>query len=193
MYVSPLLRPVSGLAQALALNAAELDNKQKFAQLHALKKDVPFGRGPAELAPQAYDDPHPEAAAWQRNVAGFLRQFHSVVRSVNPYNDHRFFVHAPVLNSGWAEAPEAARFTTLHIGFDEALAVAQALVAPGRSDYDRPNIGLVHRFRLLLEVSGFDKRFPVLLDRNGLLLDGWHRLLACAQTGQRYFFLQLDF
>ena len=192
MYVSPILRPVSGLAQALALNAAELDNKQQFAQLHALKKDVPFGRGPAELAPQAYD-PHPEAAAWQRNVAGFLQRLHTVASSANPYNDHRFFTHAPVLSSGWAEAPEAARFTALNNGWANAADVARALVAPGRSDSGPHNAALVNRFRLLLEVSGFDKRFPVLLDRNGLLLDGWHRLLACAQTGQRYFFLQLDF
>lgn len=180
MYVSSLYRPVSGLTQALALNAAELDTRQAHLQARALKQDLVPGPRPnasaLPAAPLAYE-PQPEAAAWQRNLAGFLRQFHAPVRSLNPYNDHRFFAAAPVLRCGWADAP-----TPASVG-----------LAAGRADLGPANRSLVHRFRLLLELSGFDKRFPVLLDGQGRVLDGWHRLLACAESGQRFYFLQLNF
>lgn len=192
MYLSLLHQPISGLSQALALNAAELDKKQAFAQLHTLRKNVPFGPGKSQPAPLAYE-PHPEAASWQHNLSGFLRSMNSTSYSANPYNDHRCFAQAPVLKSGWDDAPDAARFIATNGGWSDAIEASRALVAPGRFNGHEHNKCLVQRFQYLLGVSGFDKRFPVLFDRNGQLLDGWHRLLACALTESRYFFLQLDF
>lgn len=192
MQPLPLHQPVTGLSQALALNAAELDKKQAFAQLHTLRKNVPFGAGKSQPAPLAYE-PHPEAASFQHNLAGFLQSMNSASRSANPYNDHRYFTQAPVLKSGWADAPAVARLIAAQSGRADAVEASRALVAPGRFDGSGHNVALVQRFQYLLGVSGFDKRFPVLFDRNGQLLDGWHRLLACALTESRYFFLQLDF
>jgi len=192
MYSLPLHQPVTGLSQALALNAAELDKKQAFAQLHTLRKNVPFGTGKSQPAPLAYE-PHPEAASFQHNLAGFLQSMNSEARSANPYNDHRYFTQAPVLKSGWADAPAAVRLIASQSYRADVVEASQALLAPGRFNGRSHNECLVNRFQKLLGVSGFDKRFPILLDRNGQLLDGWHRLLACALTESRYFFLQLDF
>jgi hypothetical protein len=184
MYLSQHqpVQPVGGLFSALALNAAELDKQQASQQARALLKTLgPAQPGPAVPAPLAYE-PAPEAASWQHNVAGFLRTLQAPLDSRNPYNDHRYFAHAAVLAAGWADAPAGVRFE----------------LAPGRAGVKWPdghahNAMLARRFVLLLSTGSYDKRYPVLLDADGRILDGLHRLRGCAEAGQRYYFLQLNF
>lgn len=176
------VQPASGLFAALALNAAETDKQQASQQARALLKTLgPAVPGPAVPAPLAYE-PAPAAAAWQHNVAAFLRTLQQPLDSRNPYNDHRYFAHSPVLAAGWADAPAGVRFE----------------LAPGRTGLRWPdgqahNEFLAHRFGLLLSLGSYDKRYPVLLDAQGRVLDGLHRLRGCAEAGQRFYFLQLNF
>lgn len=180
MYLRPhsSLAPVSGMFQALALNTVEADKQQRQLQARALLHSLgPCQPGAADLTPVAYE-PNPEAGGMQRNIEGFLRKLNSTLLSLNPYNDHRFFTDARVLASGWAPPPPIG--TPLR-------------VAPGRGEFWCANPQLVARFGVLLDASGFDKRYPVLFDRDGLILDGLHRLQSCMKTDNNFYFLQLDF
>lgn len=174
--------PTSGLTTALALSVAATDTRRRQTQATALfRGSGPVQPGPPAPLPLAVE-PQPEAAAWAHNLEGFLTLLEAPGYSANPYNDHRFFAHAPVLNGGWANVPP---------GFEYHL-------APGRSEVSAGLFGpfnsqLTTRFERLLLVAGFDKRYPVLFDRNGLILDGLHRLKACATTESRFYFLRLDF
>lgn len=174
--------PVSGLSQALALSVAVGDDCRRLAQSTAFFKGLrPPESGPAAQVPLAVE-PHPESAAWGRNVERFLQLVNAPASSRNPYNDHRFFAHAPALGGGWGEVPP---------GFAYVLAPGRAGV---RAGLDGPeNSALVSRYERLLAVAGFDKRYPVLFDRDGLILDGLHRLRACANAGCRFYYLRLDF
>jgi hypothetical protein len=174
--------PVSGLSQALALSVATVDNSRRLTQASTLFKSLaPLTPGLPEPVPQAVE-PCPEAAAWSRNVEQFLQLLNAPTHNANPYNDHRFFAHARVLNGGWMDVPP---------GFAYHLAPGRADVGAGLNS--AANSALVRRFAHLLGIAGFDERYPVLFDREGLILDGLHRLRACAQSGCRFYFLRLDF
>ena len=174
--------PTSGLTAALALSVAASDTCRRQAQATALFRGLgPVQPGPPTPLPLAVE-PQPEAAAWVHNLKGFVALLETPGNSANPYNDHRFFAHAPVLRGGWADVPAGYAYQ----------------VAPGRADTKAGlggpvNTALAARFERLLLVAGFDKRYPVLFDRNGLVLDGLHRLQGCAAAGTRFYFLQLDF
>lgn len=175
------LPPITpGLLAAVALNTVALDAENRRKQLHTLGKSPWGGLSAAQIA--AHDSPVPatyeptaDAQSWQYNVGKLLALLQTELRSGNPYNDHTPFAHAAVLAQGWLDVPECAPLT----------------VAPGRSRLD--NAALVHRFQVVLDACGFNQGTPVLLDRHGRILDGYHRLLTCQRTGHRAYFLQLDY
>ena len=105
MNLAQFLPVQPDLFAALALNAAELDHHHRQQQARVLLQTLgPAVPPPPAPAPLAYE-PAPEAAAWQRNLKGFLRLFSGTAQSRNPYNNHAFFATAPVLKSGWGYAP----------------------------------------------------------------------------------------
>lgn len=174
--------PVAGLSYALALSVEAVDSSRRQLQASTFCRGLaPCVPGPPDLAPLAVE-PCPEAGAWERNTRRFLALVHSATRNPNPYNDHGHLAHAAVVCAGWGHVPP---------GFAYPLAPGRAAV---RAGLDGPeNTALVRRFALLLAVAGFDKRYPVLFDGGGNILDGLHRLRACAKTNERFYFLQLDF
>jgi len=181
MLSSSLHQIIPGLLSAAAFNALTTDEAHRHKQLHTLGKPLLGGLSAFQaaqhsppLVPATYE-PAGDAQGWQYNVQRFLALLATDLRSGNAYNDHTPLAHAAILAQGWLEVPPTR----------------QLLVAPGRNRLD--NISLVGRFVVVLETCGFNKNTPVLFNRQGHILDGYHRLLACQQTGNKAYFIQLDY
>ncbi len=180
-----------GLFSALAAQATLTDTAQQRAQYHAVGKFPPAtvptsadrGVPPAFYAPPAAD------VSWQRNVTAFLRLLGTSLRSWNALNDHTPFEGVAVLRYGLAPSRLFNKPGPLRPDLYP--------LAPGRSEPNGNgyacNENLVRHYQQVLEVAGFDRRAPVLLDREGRILDGYHRLMACQQSGIRAYFVQLDY
>ena len=185
-YIPKTIQAQPGLLQALALQTTIIEGIHNEAQRQVLRQTLYLGGpqpGVPATLPTTYE-PTPHSLAWEHNMRAFLHLLSVDMRSPNPYNDHSRFAHASVLNAGWLDVPSHWQ------------------MAPGRKRTDHNC--LVGRFkRVFVACGGFNRRFPVLLDRQGRVLDGDVRLQALLQlqeeqeghykSPERFYFLQLDF
>ena len=173
-----------GFMTLLAQQATLSEEQDRLAQQRALGHETwAFPAYAAAVRAGEYAPPPtfstvqrgPQRPGWGHNARRFLGLVSTTLRSGNPYNDHRFFEGRPVLRAFWAYAP------------------ADVLpIAPGRKPVCEVP-GLYEHYRKVLDVCGFDKKCPILLDRDGRVLDGLHRLIAARKSSVKLYFLQLDF
>ncbi len=167
-----------GLLSALAGQVSLTAAAQQQAQRTTLGQPsyVPRPTRPADPAPVAPADP--AADSWQHNVVAFLRLL-DTPPSFNPLNTERATLLAfPVLRAGWTDAAP--------------LPADRYPLAPGRGGL-YVNESLVLTLGMILRTVGYNRQAPVLFDGKGRILDGFHRLLACAEYGVRAYFIQLDY
>ena len=177
-----------GLLAALTQQAELTATAHHTAQRRALGIDAPTGPVTVPARLPVGLPPDPAADSWAYNVGAFLRLIDTAGMSHNPYNARRAELLAfPVLGAGWTEEN-----LPLFGPPSPVPSPAAWPLAPGRGAlYVNETLELMQG--MIIRTVGYDRHAPVLLDRHGRILDGFHRLLACARLGLRAYFVQLDY
>jgi hypothetical protein len=120
-----------------------------------------------------------EEMVYYENLSYFMNLINGHKSFTHNHNDISKFAKVPILSQGWA-SPTAEFFKFR--GF-----------TPTKDQQNPTGTDTVSKFVGLFGAVRFNKKTPILFDRQWRVIDGYNRLVACQHTNTKFYYLQLDF